>query len=62
MVSSHRGEFGALRAQFSHQLYYVTAAAEDDRGNGDQRVEQLTGRDLSRLEDRVDVFLALKSL
>lgn len=27
-----------------------------------ERVEQLTGRDLSRLEDRVDVFLALKSL
>lgn len=27
-----------------------------------QRVEELTGRDLSRLEDRVDVFLALKSL
>lgn len=26
------------------------------------RVEQLTGRDLSRLEDRVDVFLALRSL
>ncbi|HEY2044655.1 MAG TPA: PucR family transcriptional regulator ligand-binding domain-containing protein [Jatrophihabitans sp.] len=25
------------------------------------RVEQLTGRDLSRLEDRVDVFLALRS-
>lgn len=27
-----------------------------------ERVEQLTGRDLSRLEDRVDVFLALRSL
>ncbi|TDO50608.1 DNA-binding PucR family transcriptional regulator [Kribbella sp. VKM Ac-2527] len=27
-----------------------------------ERVEQLTGRDLSSLEDRVDVFLALKSL
>jgi DNA-binding PucR family transcriptional regulator len=27
-----------------------------------ERVEQLTGRDLSTLEDRVDVFLALKSL
>jgi DNA-binding PucR family transcriptional regulator len=27
-----------------------------------ERVEQLTDRDLSRLEDRVDVFLALKSL
>ncbi len=27
-----------------------------------ERVEQLTGRDLSQLEDRVDVFLALKSL
>lgn len=27
-----------------------------------QRVEELTGRDLSRLEDRVDVFLALRSL
>jgi hypothetical protein len=27
-----------------------------------ERVEQLTERDLSRLEDRVDVFLALKSL
>jgi DNA-binding PucR family transcriptional regulator len=27
-----------------------------------ERVEQLAGRDLSRLEDRVDVFLALKSL
>lgn len=27
-----------------------------------ERIEQLTGRDLSRLEDRVDVFLALKSL
>jgi hypothetical protein len=26
------------------------------------RVEELTGRDLSRLEDRVDVFLALRSL
>lgn len=26
------------------------------------RIEELTGRDLSRLEDRVDVFLALKSL
>ncbi|WP_158296583.1 PucR family transcriptional regulator [Nocardioides albidus] len=26
------------------------------------RVEELTGRDLARLEDRVDVFLALKSL
>ncbi|WP_165820994.1 PucR family transcriptional regulator [Nocardioides gansuensis] len=26
-----------------------------------ERVQQLTGRDLSRLEDRVDVFLALKS-
>lgn len=26
------------------------------------RVEQLTGRDMSRLEDRVDVFLALRSL
>lgn len=27
-----------------------------------RRVEELTGRDLSRLEDRVDVFLALRSL
>jgi DNA-binding PucR family transcriptional regulator len=27
-----------------------------------ERVEQLTGRDLSRLEDKIDVFLALKSL
>ncbi|MEO5608106.1 MAG: helix-turn-helix domain-containing protein [Ornithinibacter sp.] len=27
-----------------------------------QRVEELTGRDLSSLEDRVDVFLALRSL
>jgi DNA-binding PucR family transcriptional regulator len=27
-----------------------------------ERVEQLTGRDLSQFEDRVDVFLALKSL
>jgi DNA-binding PucR family transcriptional regulator len=27
-----------------------------------ERVEQLTGRDLSNFEDRVDVFLALKSL
>lgn len=27
-----------------------------------ERVEDLTGRDLSRFEDRVDVFLALKSL
>jgi DNA-binding PucR family transcriptional regulator len=27
-----------------------------------ERVQELTGRDLSRLEDRVDVFLALKSL
>jgi DNA-binding PucR family transcriptional regulator len=27
-----------------------------------ERVEQLTGRDLSTLEDRVDVFLACKSL
>ncbi|MGH3413636.1 MAG: PucR family transcriptional regulator [Marmoricola sp.] len=27
-----------------------------------ERVEQLTGRDLSRLEDRVDVFLAMHSL
>lgn len=27
-----------------------------------ERVEQLTGRDLSRLEDRVDIFLALRSL
>lgn len=27
-----------------------------------ERVEDLTGRDLSRLEDRVDVFLALRSL
>ncbi len=27
-----------------------------------QRVEELTGRDLSILEDRVDVFLALHSL
>jgi DNA-binding PucR family transcriptional regulator len=27
-----------------------------------ERVEQLTDRDLSQLEDRVDVFLALKSL
>lgn len=27
-----------------------------------QRIEQLTGRDLSKLEDRVDVFLALRSL
>ncbi|WP_350279648.1 helix-turn-helix domain-containing protein [Kribbella sp. HUAS MG21] len=27
-----------------------------------ERVQQLTGRDLSTLEDRVDVFLALKSL
>ncbi|TCM44551.1 PucR family transcriptional regulator [Kribbella sp. VKM Ac-2568] len=27
-----------------------------------ERVEQLTGRDLSSLEDKVDVFLALKSL
>ncbi len=27
-----------------------------------ERIEQLTGRDLSRLEDRVDVFLALRSL
>lgn len=27
-----------------------------------ERVQQLTGRDLSRLEDRVDVFLALESL
>jgi DNA-binding PucR family transcriptional regulator len=26
-----------------------------------ERVEQLTGRDLGRLEDRVDVFLALRS-
>jgi DNA-binding PucR family transcriptional regulator len=26
------------------------------------RVEELTGRDLSSLEDRVDVFLALRSL
>jgi len=26
------------------------------------RVEELTGRDLSRLEDRVDVFLALRSV
>jgi DNA-binding PucR family transcriptional regulator len=26
------------------------------------RVEALTGRDLSRLEDQVDVFLALRSL
>lgn len=26
------------------------------------RVEELTGRDLSRLEDRVDIFLALRSL
>jgi DNA-binding PucR family transcriptional regulator len=26
------------------------------------RVEELTGRDLSKLEDRVDVFLALRSL
>jgi DNA-binding PucR family transcriptional regulator len=27
-----------------------------------ERVEELTGRDLSRLEDRLDVFLALRSL
>jgi DNA-binding PucR family transcriptional regulator len=27
-----------------------------------QRVEELTGRDLSSFEDRVDVFLALRSL
>ena len=27
-----------------------------------ERVEELTGRDLGRLEDRVDVFLALRSL
>jgi DNA-binding PucR family transcriptional regulator len=27
-----------------------------------ERVEQLTGRDLSSLEDRVDVFLALRSM
>jgi DNA-binding PucR family transcriptional regulator len=27
-----------------------------------ERIEQLTGRDLSQFEDRVDVFLALKSL
>jgi hypothetical protein len=27
-----------------------------------ERVEQLTGRDLGRLEDRVDIFLALRSL
>lgn len=27
-----------------------------------ERVQELTGKDLSRLEDRVDVFLALKSL
>jgi hypothetical protein len=27
-----------------------------------ERVERLTGRDLSRLEDRVDIFLALRSL
>jgi DNA-binding PucR family transcriptional regulator len=27
-----------------------------------ERIEELTGRDLSRLEDRVDVFLALRSL
>jgi len=27
-----------------------------------EKVQELTGRDLSRLEDRVDVFLALKSL
>jgi len=27
-----------------------------------ERVERLTGRDLGRLEDRVDVFLALRSL
>ncbi|HET6877386.1 MAG TPA: helix-turn-helix domain-containing protein [Jatrophihabitans sp.] len=27
-----------------------------------ERVEQLTGRDLSRMEDRVDIFLALRSL
>ncbi len=27
-----------------------------------ERVEELTGRDLSRLEDRIDVFLALRSL
>jgi DNA-binding PucR family transcriptional regulator len=27
-----------------------------------ERVEQLTGRDLSQLEDKIDVFLALKSL
>lgn len=27
-----------------------------------ERIQELTGRDLSRLEDRVDVFLALKSL
>jgi PucR C-terminal helix-turn-helix domain/Purine catabolism regulatory protein-like family/GGDEF-like domain len=27
-----------------------------------ERVEEMTGRDLSRLEDRVDVFLALRSL
>jgi DNA-binding PucR family transcriptional regulator len=27
-----------------------------------ERVQELTGRDLARLEDRVDVFLALESL
>ena len=27
-----------------------------------EKVQELTGRDLSRLEDRVDVFLALRSL
>jgi hypothetical protein len=27
-----------------------------------ERIEELTGRDLSRLEDRIDVFLALRSL
>jgi DNA-binding PucR family transcriptional regulator len=26
------------------------------------RVEQLSGRDLARIEDRVDLFLALRSL